>query len=69
MYKALTSKTMNGGGSVDLTKVLSDCIEWAELTCDVNFTVAEFFEMLELPGNDFAYAAMLNQLEKRGLFK
>jgi hypothetical protein len=53
---------------MNVTKILGDCIEWAEATCDNDFTVAEFFDMLDLRGNDFAYAAMLKQLDDRGFF-
>jgi len=54
---------------MDLAKVLGDCIEWAEITCDKDFTVEEFFNMVEVPGNNFAYAAMLKQLGEQGFFK
>jgi len=54
---------------MNLTKILADCIEWAEATCDNDFTVAEFFDMLDLRGNDYAYAAMLTQLDEQGFFE
>ena len=54
---------------MDLAKVLADCIEWAEATCDNEFTAKEFFDMLEIPGKDFAFAAMLEQITEQGFFK
>ena len=53
---------------LDLTKMFGDCIEWAVATCDKEFTVGEFFEMIEIRGSDFTYAAMLKQLRERGFF-
>jgi len=56
---------------MDLAKVLGDCIEWAEATCDAEFTVDEFFAMVGIPPEqrtDFAYGAMLSRLKRNGFF-
>ena len=57
---------------MNLAKVFGDCIEWAEATCDTEFTVDEFFAMVDIPAknrNDYAYASLLGHLGRSGFFE
>jgi hypothetical protein len=50
-----------------MIKMLNDCIEWAELTCD-EITVGEFFEMIDLRNQSSEYCLMVKELSEEGIF-
>jgi len=50
-----------------ILKMLNDCIEWAELTCD-DISIGDFFEMLDIRNQSTEYCLMINEMSKEGVF-
>ena len=53
----------------DLPYMFATLCEYGHGVCDVDYDVDQFFEDMELPGNDYVLAAILRQAIQRGLLE
>jgi len=51
----------------DLPYMFATLCEYADGVCDVDYDVGDFFRDMELPGMDYALAAIIKQAVERGL--
>ena len=53
----------------DLPYMFATLCEYASGVCDTEYDIDDFFEDMELPGNDYALGAIVKQAIERGLLE
>ena len=65
--RKMWKKAIHSPVTEDLPYMFATLCEYASGVCDTEYNLEQFFEDMELPGNDFAYASILRQAIMRGL--